>query len=90
VAQITEREREALIILMEECGEVIQACSKILRFGKDIDKIEALEKECGDMECLVSILHDCDLVSYNNISQAVETKTERLKKYSNLYNREYE
>jgi hypothetical protein len=31
--QVTEAERERLVILMEECGEVIQACSKIIRHG---------------------------------------------------------
>jgi NTP pyrophosphatase (non-canonical NTP hydrolase) len=32
---ITEAERERLVILMEECGEVIQAASKIIRHGWD-------------------------------------------------------
>lgn len=30
---VTPQEQERLVRLMEECGEVIQACSKILRWG---------------------------------------------------------
>ena len=30
---MTDAERERLVILMEECGEVIQACSKVIRSG---------------------------------------------------------
>ena len=32
---MTEAERERLVMLMEECGEIIQACAKILRYGRD-------------------------------------------------------
>ena len=32
---VNEYERELLTVLMEECAEVIQAASKILRFGKE-------------------------------------------------------
>lgn len=32
---VSEAQRERLVILMEECGEVVQACSKILRWGWD-------------------------------------------------------
>ena len=40
-------QEELLIILMEECAEVAQACSKVLRFGNDYDD---LEKELGDLQ----------------------------------------
>ena len=30
---VTDAERERLVILMEECGEVIQAAAKIIRHG---------------------------------------------------------
>jgi NTP pyrophosphatase (non-canonical NTP hydrolase) len=41
------RKEECLTILMEECGEVIQEASKIMRFGNDTSK---LTKELGDLQ----------------------------------------
>ncbi len=43
------KQAEQLIILMEECAEVSQAASKILRFGDKADAIERLTAEVGDL-----------------------------------------
>lgn len=47
---------ELLILLIEECGEVIQAATKCLRFGFDVDhgldygnNAIALSREMGDL-----------------------------------------
>ena len=47
---------ELLILLIEECGEVIQAATKALRFGWDVDhgtgygnNRDALAKELGEL-----------------------------------------
>lgn len=78
---IKDREVEILTILMEECGEVIQECSKILRFGNDYSK---LEKELADLQAMVSLLHSDDRVSYTEMDIYEQQKFEKLKKYSNL------
>jgi NTP pyrophosphatase (non-canonical NTP hydrolase) len=78
---IEDREVEILTILMEECGEVIQECSKILRFGNDYSK---LEKELADVGAMVALLHDDDRVSYTEMDMYEQQKFEKLKKYSNL------
>jgi NTP pyrophosphatase (non-canonical NTP hydrolase) len=70
---------------MEECGELIQACSKMIRFGITPDKIEQLEKEIGDVECLIDILQKSDVVSYTSIEEAMASKYEKLKEFSNLF-----
>jgi NTP pyrophosphatase (non-canonical NTP hydrolase) len=75
------KKQEALIILMEECGEVIQEASKILRFGNDTDR---LTKELGDLQCMINqtATHlEIDLVQ---IGIHANVKRDRLKKYSNL------
>ncbi len=53
---------ELLILLIEECGEVIQAATKCLRFGWDGDPAsygvnsDALAKEVGDLLGVVDAL----------------------------------
>lgn len=75
---------EALTILMEECGEVIQACSKIIRFGATIENTQQLETELGDVQALVDILHSYDMISFTNVDVACDKKKDKLKVYSNL------
>lgn len=72
-------QEELLIILMEECAEVAQECSKVLRFGNDHDK---LEKELGDLQCIIDMMHHRDMVSYNNIFDAADAKYHKLKDFS--------
>ena len=77
-------EKELLTIMMEECGEVIQACSKIIRFGAEPDKLEALEKELGDLFQMMELAHQYDLVSWTGIDEASMAKAVKLRTYSSL------
>ena len=86
------RTKEVMDILQEECAEVIQAVSKISRFGLDNYKPgkpktnrEHLEEELGDLYAMINILHDMDIVSWTNIEKASEAKIEKLKKWSKIY-----
>ena len=56
-------EHEVLQLLQEECAEVIQAASKCIRFGEK-DNTYQLEKEIGDLFCILEIMHDYDMFSY--------------------------
>ena len=87
--------KETLIILQEECAEVIQAVSKISRFGLDNYKPgkpktnrEHLEEELGDLQAMVEILQELDIVSFSNIEKAAEAKREKLKIWSNIFKTE--
>ena len=89
---MNEQNNEVLDILQEECAEVIQAVSKIRRFGIDNYKPgkpktnrEHLEEELGDLYAMIEILQDMDIVSWTNIEKAAEAKKEKLKKWSNIY-----
>ena len=88
---IVNKTQEALIILQEECAEVIQAASKIYRFGIDTEHKSGhtqranLEMEIGDMLALVDILVEQGVVDLNNINLANANKKEKLKKWSGLY-----
>lgn len=81
--------QEALVILQEECAEVIQAASKCIRFGLDdshggTPNSKRLENEIGDLLALVDVLHSLDLISYNNIDKQVVVKKQKLKQWSSL------
>jgi NTP pyrophosphatase (non-canonical NTP hydrolase) len=79
--QLKNKKEECLVVLMEECGEVIQECSKILRFGNDASK---LTKELGDLQMMINLTAnhlDIDLVQ---VGVYANEKREKLKKYSDL------
>lgn len=87
-----EKIDEVMNILSEECAEVIQAVSKINRFGMDNYKPgklktnrEHLEEELGDLMAMIDILQEMDVVSYANIERAAEAKHEKLKQWSTIY-----
>ena len=82
-----DRLQELLTITMEECGELIQECSKAIRC-KDYYGNEKLVEEVGDVMCMIELLHEYDLISWSEIGERVEVKKERLKEWSNLI-REY-
>ena len=76
---------ECLVILSEECAEVIQAVSKTMRFPEDDNKNRSrLEKELGDLQCMIDLtckhldIDPADVVMWSNM------KEEKLKKWSNL------
>ena len=75
--------QELLIITMEECGELIQECSKSIR-KKDYYGNERLTEEVGDVMCMIELLHEYDLISWTDIDERVFEKKKKLKKWSDL------
>lgn len=90
--EMQEKIDEVMSILQEECAEVIQAVSKINRFGIDNYKPgkpktnrEHLEEELGDMMAMIDILKEMGVVSTKATELAKQAKIEKLKKWSNIY-----
>jgi NTP pyrophosphatase (non-canonical NTP hydrolase) len=75
--------QELLTITMEECGELIQVCSKAIRCDEYYDN-DKLTEEVGDVMCMIELLHEYDLISYSDIEERVKIKKEKLKKWSGL------
>lgn len=93
MTEINQTDNEVMDILQEECAEVIQAVSKIRRFGMNNSKHdtsqtnrEHLEEELGDMLAMIDILMTNDIVSWSNLHIAKRAKIEKLKKWSNIPN----
>lgn len=81
---MTNRDREMLIIAMEECCEVAIECSKILRFGFTKDKEKKLNGEVGDLMCIFQLMQDRGFLNVDKVDKAIEDKRRRLKKWSSL------
>jgi NTP pyrophosphatase (non-canonical NTP hydrolase) len=89
---MNEDTREILIILQEECAEVIVEVSKCFRFGPDqmmegvdITNIQRLQKELGDLLAMVELLTDKDVgVNTEGLELAKKAKFKKLKKWSNI------
>ena len=73
---------ELMIITMEECGELIQACSKKLRGKKNVN--QSLLEEIGDVQCMIDLIRQYDLVSLEEINNRIDIKEKKLKHWSNL------
>ena len=62
--------------LMEECGEVIQACSKVLKRGRHGVESENLSEEIGDVLGVIRLLQSKDaldpVVVGNKLKQTYE------------------
>ena len=78
-----DRLQELMTITMEECGELIQQCSKAIRCNKYYDN-EKLIEEIGDVFAMIELLNKYDIVSWDEIAERVEVKKERLKKLQRL------
>jgi NTP pyrophosphatase (non-canonical NTP hydrolase) len=79
-------QEEILLILQEECAEVIQAISKVKRFGQE-NNIEQLEQEVADVLCMIDLAYQHGILEKNEdrIKNRITVKQERLKKYSSIY-----
>ena len=75
--------QELLTITMEECGELIQACSKAIRCDDYYDN-ESLIEELGDVNYMIELMHKYDLVSLKDLVDRGKIKEEKLKKWSSL------
>ena len=81
--------KEILCITQEECAEVVQAISKVFRFGFDTiwnneTNKEHLEEELGDLLAMISILQSREIVNQDKVSEACNKKMEKLSKWSNI------
>ena len=84
--------QETLQILQEECAEVIQAISKIYRFGPDQcygetddTNMHKLQQELGDVLVMIELLTNKGVgVSEVGLQEAKIKKFAKLRQWSNL------
>tara|TARA_B100001996_G_scaffold73391_1_gene54056 strand:- start:118 stop:381 length:264 start_codon:yes stop_codon:yes gene_type:complete len=76
---------ELMLITMEECGELIEACSKTIRCEDYVDDEKMIE-EVGDVLLMIDLIVDRGLVKKEDIDARKKVKLKKLKKWSNLIN----
>ena len=76
--------QQLLINTMEECGELTQACSKILRFGFDPEKVDDLVTEAGDLLCLIDLMVEFGWITQEALDNRIPIKRNKLKIYSDI------
>ena len=74
---------ELMIITMEECGELIQACSKAIRRKKYLNN-ESLKEELGDVLCMIDLMMENGIVTKRDLSNQTQYKKMKLAKWSNI------
>ena len=89
--KLTKAEEERLRLLQEEAAEVIQAVSKILRFGwsskhpsnpEGPTNKEHLEVEIGGMGAVLDLMVDADDIDEENIDKAFYDKKSTINKWT--------
>ena len=80
--ELDERQ-QLLVITMEECGELIQECSKNLRRSEFFDR-DAFKKEVGDVYAMIELLVEWDVLSWDEIENRRDEKRKKLSKWSDL------
>ena len=73
---------ELMLITMEECGELIEACSKAVR-SEDYT-IDKLTEEAGDVLCMIELTKDKGILSDRELQNRINVKKMKLMKWSNL------
>jgi len=78
-----------MVLTMEECGELTQRCSKIIRKFDTLDEITEdqrvkLLEEVGDVQCLIDLMVECGLLTKQEIDARIDTKRDKLIKWSKL------
>lgn len=88
----TVSEEEIMVIACEECAEVIQCISKILRFGFDscnpsnlgYTNRQHLTNEVGDLIAMMTLMVENNIVNPKEVLDAASRKLDKLKMFSNI------
>ena len=78
---------EIMVNTMEECGELVQACSKAIRRGemfRNSDSEVTFKEEVGDVYTMICLLVEHGYITWDEISQREKIKRAKLKKWSTL------
>jgi precorrin-6x reductase len=90
----TAFEAELLTILIEECAEVQQRATKVLRFGIDeiqpgqfADNTQRLSYEVGDLLAVIDKCMDAKLINENIVAAQVPIKLQKMVKFMQQENK---
>lgn len=81
--------QQLMVISAEECGELTQACMKIIRRSSSVEELTLSQRaklieEAGDVLCMIELMVENGLVTNEELGRRVNEKRVKLKKWSNL------
>ena len=79
--------QQLLVLTMEECGELVQSCSKLLRRAElysDGEYVKNLKDELGDVYAMIDLFVEWDVVSWTELEKRRNVKRKKLSKWSEL------
>ena len=79
--------QQLLVLTMEECGELVQSCSKLLRRAElysDGEYVKNLKEELGDVYAMIDLFVEWDVVSWTELEERRNVKRKKLSKWSEL------
>ncbi len=82
---LNETQQEIVTIAQEECGELIVAISKCLRFGIDFGNSDRLTQEAGDVLCMLELMMSNGVIEPMAVLEAKKRKYEKLKTWSSIF-----
>lgn len=92
ILQNLQKNREIMLITQEECAEVVQAISKVFRFGMDAShpvtkktNKESLEEEMGDLLCMIEMMFKQGIVDKEKVYESSLAKESKLAIWSDIY-----
>ena len=83
--------QQLLVLTMEECGELVQSCSKLLRRAElysDGEYVKNLKDELGDVYAMIDLFVEWDVISWTEIEERRDAKRKKLSKWSDLCHEE--
>ena len=71
---------KTLIVMMEECGELTRACSKVLRHGMDDDPKyrQNLISELADVQAMIHLVVSAANFSPDHMEKLVDKRLEKM------------
>ena len=81
--------QQLMVITAEECGELTQRCSKIVRKYSTADQIQEnqrvkLLEEAGDVLCMIELIVENGILTNKELGVRVNVKRNKLKTWSDL------
>ena len=78
-----DKKTQLFVITMEECGELIQSCSKMLRNTND-KNLKNLQAEAGDVLCMIELLIQAGYLDNKKLTKRIKLKKDKLSRWSDL------
>ena len=83
--------QQLMTVTAEECGELTQACMKVMRKYDNIEDLrnskfyENLIEEAGDVLCMLDLLVCHDIIKEKDLLERANVKEIKLRKWSTIF-----